>query len=426
MKLSDLTVTVPKKTDGDTAWFQHDRFGLFIHFGLYSLPARHEWVMSKERIPKEVYRKYFEHFNPDLLEPEKWARAAKRAGMKYFVVTTKHHEGFCLWDSAYTDYKATNTPYGKDVLDPIIAAFRKEGLRVGLYHSLMDWHHDDYTLDKHHPMRDDADYAAGDADRDLSRYTDYLHAQTEELLRRYPDTDILWFDFSPKPTDRFPGKSEPEWRGRELVRKVRALRPGIIINDRLGFDCDVKTPEQESVDTWPTVNGEPIVWEACHTFSGSWGYYRDEETWKSPEQLVKLLIDTVSCGGNLIMNVGPTGRGELDARAFAALEAIGNWMDRHSASIYGCTQAPEAFRCPRDCRLTYNPDTQRLYLHVYSWPCFGIRLEGELAAHVSYAQILSDASEVQTYRSGDGSLLLDLPVKKPLGAEVPVIELFLE
>ncbi|HEY0072914.1 MAG TPA: alpha-L-fucosidase, partial [Abditibacteriaceae bacterium] len=147
----------PAPTKGDTAWFVHDRFGMFIHWGLYALPARHEWVKNYERITDEDYQKYFHFFDPDLYDPQAWARAAREAGMKYFVITAKHHEGFCLWDSQFTDYKVTNTPYGKDLLTPLVEAMRSEGLRVGFYYSLIDWHHPDFTIDGVHPMRDHPD-----------------------------------------------------------------------------------------------------------------------------------------------------------------------------------------------------------------------------------------------------------------------------
>ena len=426
-KPEELTLLKAAPTIGDSSWFQHDRFGMFIHWGLYALPARHEWVRNRERISNEAYEKYFRHFDPDLYDPKLWADAAAYAGMKYFVITTKHHEGFCLWDSAYTDYKSTNTPYGKDILTPMVEAFRARGLRTGFYHSLLDWHHPDYTTDRIHPMRDNEEYIAGDAQRDLNRYVDYLHNQTEELLRRYDPVDIIWFDFSVSASDRFPGKGRNEWRSEELIAKIRAINPKILIDDRLQIDQDIKTPEQRMQNEWYRVNGVPVVWEGCHTFSGSWGYYRDEESWKSVDQLLKMLIDSVSLGGNLLLNVGPTGRGEFDERAYDRLRGIGDWMKRHSRSIYGCTQAPLEFECPRDCRFTYNPETKRLYLHVYSWPFGTIDLHGEVAAHVDYAQILSDASEVTyTYNEENQTLALKIPVKKPLNAQVPVIELFLK
>ncbi len=415
----------PKETPGETDWFVHDRFGLFIHWGLYALAARHEWVKSREQMTDDEYRKYFEHFNPDLYDPEQWAAAAAEAGMKYFVVTTKHHEGFCLWDTDQTDYKAPNTPAARDLLAPMVDAFRGQGLKVGFYHSLLDWHHPDYTADRHHPMRENEDYVAGDAERDLDAYVDYLHAQTRELLTRYGKIDIMWFDFSVGPSDRFPGKGKDVWRSEELIQMVRELQPGIMINDRLQVDQDVKTPEQFLPRQWVKVDGEPVIWEACHTFSGSWGYYRDEYTWKSVDQLVKMLIECVGKGGNLLLNVGPTGRGEFDARARERLSGMGRWMKRHGRSIYGCTQAPEEFTRPPDCRYTYDPEAERLYLHVFSWPFRHIHLDG-MAGRVEYAQLLNDASEIGMLegKGGKDALTLEVPVRKP-DVTVPVIELFL-
>jgi len=158
-------------------WFIQSRFGMFIHWGLYALAARHEWVKHNEKITNEQYEKYFKHFNPDLYDPKVWARAAKNAGMKYFVITSKHHEGFCLWDSKLTDYKATKTPYGKDLLKPMVEAFRNEGLRVGFYYSLIDWHHSEFPIDKVHPQRDDKAAREREKNRDMKKYAEYMHAQ---------------------------------------------------------------------------------------------------------------------------------------------------------------------------------------------------------------------------------------------------------
>lgn len=431
-----MNIPKPAATPGNSEWFVHDRFGLFIHWGLYALPARHEWVKKYEKIDSDTYEKYFKHFDPDLYEPDIWANAADNAGMKYFVVTTKHHEGFCLWDSRLTDYKATNTPAGKDLLKPMVKAFRERNMKVGFYHSLLDWHHPEYTTDSCHPMSENAEYIAMDKKRDLSKYTAYLHGQVNELLTEFGDVDILWFDFSVSPTEKFKGKGKEEWQSEKLIEMVRKLQPGILINDRLQIEQDLKTPEQYMPREWVKINGKPVIWEACHTFSGSWGYHRDEESWKSVDVLIQMLIDTVSKGGNLLLNVGPTGRGEFDERALDRLNGIGNWMRRHDRSIYGCTQAPEDFICPRDCRYTYNPEKNRLYLHIFNWPFKHIHLD-DMANRVEYAQFLNDASEVKminsishTSHGGDSTsglstLTLELPVKKP-NVTVPVVELFLK
>lgn len=427
----------PEPTIGDTSWFVHDRFGLFIHWGTYSLAARHEWVKHNEKIPNEVYyERYFKHFYPDLYDPNQWAKAAANAGMKYFVITTKHHEGFCLWDTKYTDYKATKTPYGRDLLRPMVKAFRAHGLRVGFYHSLIDWWHPHYVLDKYiGPYRDHPDREKMNKGRDQAKYAKYLHAQVRELLTKFGKIDILWLDFSyPKPDGS--GKGRQDWQSEKLYAMIRKLAPHIILNDRMDLDYgwDVKTPEQWQPRGWIRVNGKPVVWEACQTFSGSWGYHRDEASWKSVEQLIIMLIDTVSKGGNLLLNVGPTGRGEFDERALSRLAGIGEWMRRHSRSIYGCTQAPTEFKTPQDCRLTYNPETNRMYVHVLAWPFKELHLDG-FAGKVEYAQLLNDASEIpmkvrqENPHAQDGviqdTLTLMLPVQKP-NVTIPVIELFMK
>ena len=425
-----------KKTPGNTKWFTHDRFGMFIHWGLYSMPARHEWVRHNEQISNEVYdSKYFKRFDPDLYDPVQWAKAAKHAGMKYFVITTKHHEGFCLWDSKVTDYKATNTPAKRDLLKPMIEAFRAEGIRVGLYHSLIDWHHPQYIIDPHiGPYRAHADREKMNQGRNQAKYAEYLHKQVRELLTKFGDIDIMWFDFSYPKADGS-GKGKDDWQSEKLYKMIRKLQPDVILDDRLDlpYGWDIKTPEQYQPREWPKVDGQPVVWEACQTLSGSWGYHRDEASWRSVEELTHTLIDCVSKGGNLLLNVGPTSRGEIDDRANARLQGIGDWMKRHSRSLYGCTQAPAEFKCPQDCRLTYNPETKRLYVHVFAWPFKHLFLDGP-ADRVEYAQLLNDGSEVdmklgdwyqQQGLHSEKSMVFNLPAQKP-NVTVPVIELFLK
>ena len=183
-------------SEADLGWFLEARFGMFIHFGLYSLPARHEWVMSREEIAPDAYEQYLRHFDPDLYDPAEWARAAADAGMRYMVLTTKHHEGFCLWDSALTDYSVMATPYGKDLIRPFVEAARAAGLKVGFYHSLLDWHHPDFAVDDFHPLRRHDDVARLNAGKEGSRYREYLHGQVRELLSKYGKIDYLFFDFS--------------------------------------------------------------------------------------------------------------------------------------------------------------------------------------------------------------------------------------
>jgi len=419
------------------SWWVNDRFGMFIHWGLYALPARHEWVKRREKINNEEYEQYFEHFNPDLYNPKDWARQAKEAGMKYAVITTKHHEGFSLFDSDYTDYDAPNSPAGRDLIREFVDAFRAEGLKVGFYYSLIDWHHPDFTIDSRHPLQpaDEKEYKKLNQDRDMSKYREYMHNQVREILTNYGKIDIIWLDFS------YPGefgKGREDWGSLELIKMVRELQPQIIINDRMDLKdyedgWDFVTPEQFKVDKWPEVNGKRIPWETCQTFSGSWGYYRDEHTWKDNKQLLVLLIESVSKGGNLLLNVGPTGRGVIDYRAQDRLQSMGEWMNWNSRSIYRCTQAPEGFEVPDNTLLTYNPETNRLYVHLLDYPLQNFRMQG-YKNKIKYAQFLHDASEIKVaaprghwieQEVGEEDVNLLLPVNKP-PVEIPVIEIFLK
>ena len=432
-----------KKTLGDTAWFTHDRFGMFIHWGLYSMPARHEWVKHHECITEEKYDQYFKYFNPDLYDPKEWARQAKAAGMKYAVLTTKHHEGFCMFDSKYTDYKCTNTPAGRDLVREYVDAFRAEGLHVGFYYSLIDWHHPDFPIDRLHPRRFDADAMEKNKSRDMKKYAQYMRDQVTELLTNYGKIDILWFDFSydyePDKTGVLAlGKNAADWEAEKLIATARSLQPGIIIDNRTGIKQDLWTPEQYQPTQWvrDAETGELVTWEACQTFSGSWGYYRDETSWKSPEMLVQMLINTVSVGGNLLMNVGPTSRGCFDYRAEAALQAYADWMKYNSRSIYGCTMAePELLaHCPNGFKFTQSEDGKRLYIHLFTYPFQSLELPG-FEGKIDYAQFLHDGSEllckdgVELMADGGNfkttAPVIELPVVKP-NVIVPVIELFLK
>lgn len=350
-----------------------------------------------------------------------------------------------MFDSTYTDFKCTNAPAKRDLLKEYAEAFRAEGLKVGVYYSLIDWHHPDFPIDMMHPLRDDPNALRMNEGRDMRRYARYMRDQVTELLTNYGKIDILWLDFS-YPDSKIKtanpwmkGKGAEDWEAEELIALARKLQPGIIINNRSGIEQDLWTPEQYQVTARPVhpVTGENVCWEACHTFSGSWGYYRDEMTWKSPEMLLRLLINTVALGGNLLMNVGPTARGEFDARAQAALGVYEKWMHACGRSVYGCTMTePElASTCPPDCRYTESMDGKRLYIHLFAYPFEHLEING-LAGKVEYAQFLHDGSEVtmtegkvdhfsEGASSSDDLLVLNLPPVKP-DILVPVIELFLK
>jgi alpha-L-fucosidase len=423
-------------TDSKLDWFIHDRFGLFIHWGLYALGARHEWLMNRERITTADYERYATYFEPDLFDPADWARQAKRAGMTYVVLTTKHHEGFCLWDSKLTDYTVMNTSYGRDIVREYVDAIRAAGLKVGFYHSLLDWHHPDFLIDGLHPRRDDPDAQAQNEGRDLARYREYLHGQVRELLSGYGTIDYIFYDFSYENDDHhdvWGGKGRDAWGSEELMAITRELQPGILVNDRLAIPGDFVTPEQYQPSAPMEVDGVRVPWEACQTLNGSWGYYRDNHNDKPVDLLVRMLIDGVSKNGNLLLNVGPTGRGNFDPRAEHALEGIGEWMHLHARSVYGAGASD--FTPPVDVRYTQRGN--RLYAHLFAWPFEHLHLPG-LAGRVEYAQLLNDASElamqvidpsIRALNTGlggqpAGTLTLTLPIRRPEVA-VPVVELFL-
>ncbi|MCI2959453.1 alpha-L-fucosidase [Agromyces atrinae] len=416
-----------------TEWFSHDRFGMFVHFGPYSVAARHEWVKNYEELTDEQYAPYVEHFDPDLFDARRIARTAREAGARYVVLTTKHHDGFCLWATAQGDY-SSQTTIGRDLVREFADAVRAEGLRVGFYHSLLDWHHPDYTIDRHHPQRNAADVAELNATRTWSRYRDYLHAQVRELLTEYGDVDYLFFDFTePAVENGLPGKTPDEWGATELLALCRELQPDMIVNDRLGIPADLVTPEQYQPLRPLEQDGEPVLWEACQTVNGSWGYHRDNLDAKSPDLLVGMLVDSVAKGGNLLLNVGPTGRGEIAPTDEALFAAIGEWMRLHSGSIYGA--GPSTHTPPPQAVYTQRGD--RLFVHVLSWPFGHLHLPG-LAGRIRFARLLNDGSEILVReipadqeantmtQAGPppGTATLSLPVQRP-DVVIPVIELTL-
>ena len=434
-KPEEIEKLIPQETAAQyrerLSWWTHDRFGMFIHFGLYASAARHEWMKKLDKLDNAAYEKYFDNFNPDLFDAKEWARAAKRAGMKYCVLTTKHHEGFCLFDSKFTDYKITNTAFKRDLVREYVDAFRAEGLKVGFYYSLIDWHHPDFTLDQNHPLWGVVKAEEFDKGRDMARYRKYMLDQVGELLSNYGKIDIIWFDFS------YPGKNgkgRDDWNSAAIYSLAKKLQPGIIIDNRLDLNdvkggTDFTTPEQFNPSTWPKLNGEKYAWETCQTFSGSWGYSRDEMSWKSPKQVIYSLVAAVAHGGNLIMNVGPTARGTFDYRAQERLEDYAKWMRANGRAIYGCTEAPGKYAVPEGTLLTWNPETKRLYIHFLFYPAG--QLGVTFAKEIRYAQFLHDASEVKVKLANERGTFCDnesgfdghlfFPTVQP-PVEVPVIE----
>ena len=322
-----------------TEWFREARFGMFIHWGIYAIPARGEWVQSKERISTEEYRQFFETFDPVEYNPKQWAKIAKQAGMKYAVITAKHHDGFCLFDSKYTDYKATNTPARRDLIKEFVEAFRAEGIKIGFYYSLIDWHHPDFTRTTDHPRVGKPEWQ--NKDFNFDNYIDYMHKQVEELVTNYGKIDILWFDYS---FGEFRGE---KWGATKLMNIVRKHQPHIIIDNRLGGNMMAETPDMYAGDfggpeqiippaTVLDEVGRPVPWELCMTLNNSWGYNKNDFNYKSTDNIIYTLINCVSKNGNLLLNVGPDAKGNIPQTSIDVLEKVGEWMESNSEGIYGC------------------------------------------------------------------------------------------
>ncbi|MFD2328674.1 alpha-L-fucosidase [Cohnella sp. GCM10020058] len=393
-----------------TRWFLQDRFGMFIHWGLYAIPARGEWVRNVERTSVEDYQVYFEEFDPVDYDPRAWARAARQAGMKYAVLTAKHHDGFCLFDSKLTDYKSTNTKAGRDLVAEFLEAFRAEGLKVGLYYSLIDWHHEDFPAhgDLYHPMRDNEAYKRDPATFD--RYLDYMHGQVRELLTNYGKLDLMWFDFS---YDVMQGE---KWRASELIAMMRELQPHIVIDNRLeaggegggsiytkaplAYAGDFASPEQIIPPSGVTdEDGQPIPWEACVTLNNNWGYVASDNNYKSPTIVIRKLVECVSKNGNLLLNVGPDARGRIPKQSLDILAEVGDWMALNGDSIYGCGQA----ELPKPDWGRYTQKGNTLYAHVFEESVGAINLAG-LAGRIKRARLLADGSELPVSRPWNAAL----------------------
>ena len=377
-------------------WFRKARFGMFIHWGLYSIPGRGEWVRSDEQMPESEYLPYFDNFTAKDFDPVAWAKAAKQAGMEYVVMTAKHHDGFCLFDSALTDFKSTNTPFGKDAVKEFVEAVRAEGLKVGLYFSLIDWHHPDYPHygDKFHPMRNDP--AFENSHRDFGRYLDYMHGQIREICSNYGKLDLLWFDFA---YDNLRGEA---WRGSELATMVRSLQPDVLLDNRIevsgeGFgslhSCEPKpyhgdfvTPEKFIPPQGiRDIAGDPMVWEACITMNNNWGYCPTDRHFKPAPLLIKKLVECVSKGGNMILNVGPDGDGNIPPQSLEILSEIGRWMAVNGESIKHC--GPSGLEKPEFGRITRNGN--RLYFHIYENALGALPLLGVSKAEVASLRLLA-------------------------------------
>ena len=423
-------------------WWRDARFGMFVHWGLYSGLAGEwdgkavgnrggmEWIQQRVRAKTEDYaQQATPKFQPKTDFAKAWAKLAKQAGCKYLVFTTKHHDGFALHDSKVSEFDA-GTLLQRDLVREIVDACRAEGLRVGFYHSVIDWHHDQYAYGRSkqlpHPLKGKP-YPNGT--RTHSKYVDYLHSQVDELSSNYGPIDVIWWDYS-----ALDFQGEEAWRAFDLIAKVRKKHPDVIMNNRLfrrpeaGYESmamdgitgrldakygDFITPEQHVPDT-----GLPQVdWETCMTMNTTWGFNRHDQAWKSEEQLIHTLIDIASKGGNFLLNIGPTGDGTIPHESVERLEAMGRWMETNGESIYGSTIS--ALSRPAWGRVTHNAARGATYLHVFDWPKDGkltLKLEGVVASPFK-ATLLGTGKEIQSQRiAAEGtqkSVQLSLPATAP-------------
>ncbi len=362
-------------------WWHEARFGMFIHFGLYSVLGRHEWAMEEEGIPVAEYQELAKRFNPKPHAARAWAKLAKQAGMKYMVMTSKHHEGFCNFETKLTNYCAPKQAAGRDLLAEFYEAARGEGMRVGFYYSLMDWHHPD-----------GARCAQDEAAR--RRFVDYTHGLVRELCTNYGKLDILWYDVA------WPLSPEG-WESVKMNKMVRQLQPDILINNRAEIPEDFTTPEQHI-----TVHSEP--WEACMTMNDSWGYHRADDDWKTPKTIVRNLVTCAQGYGNYLLNIGPKPDGSVPQESIDVLTKTGRWMDHHADLIH------QAERCDvkssEFAKFTRKGNT--LYVHVYFWPGETVSIGG-LKNKVLSAKLYPSGTAVKFRQDDFRTQFLSLPQAAP-------------
>ena len=385
-----------------TEWFRDARFGMFIHWGLYAIPARGEWVRSVERIPPEGYRQYYEEFNPSQYDPKQWAKLCKKAGMKYAVLTSKHHDGYCLFDTATTEYKSTAGNCRRDLVREFLDAFREAGIKVGLYYSIIDWSHPDYPHygDQQHPMRDNADFKG--KSHNFDAYLDYMHEQVRELCSNYGKLDIFWFDFS------YGKMSGEAWRATELINMVRSYQPDVLFDNRLevsgegfgslmtdnptAYSGDFVSPEQIIPPNGiVSESGKPVCWEACITMNNNWGYAEFDKEFKSSDTCIRKLVECVSKNGNMLLNVGPDAKGNIPEESINILEDIGDWMGKNSESIYGCGGAGlENIHGVR-----YTAKGKHIYVHVLEQAIGPVAIKGIDPKSIKSVRMLSSGAELK-------------------------------
>jgi alpha-L-fucosidase len=417
-----------EQKDARMAWWRDARFGMFIHWGVYAVPAGTwkghqvkgigEWIMNRGKIPVAEYKEFAKQFNPVKYDPDAWVKLAKEAGMKYIVITSKHHDGFALFDSKVTDWDVVDaTPYGKDLLKPLAEACKKHGLKLGFYYSqAQDWNHPGGAASRKPAKEgwDNPDAEKIDAytaehnghwdpaqEGDMDEYIKNIAApQVREILTNYGDIAVLWWD---TPTGMNKQRAD-------ILQPLITLQPGIITNNRLGggYPGDTETPEQHI----PATGFKDRDWETCMTMNGTWGFKSYDDNWKSTEVLLKNLVDIASKGGNYLLNVGPTAEGEIPQTSIERLKEIGKWMADNGEAIYGTSASPFA-------KLTWGRCTQKttegktvLYLHVFDWPKDGKLLVPGLKSKISGAKLLAGDGKV-TAEPGEGGVIVTVPAQAP-------------
>lgn len=373
-------------------WWREAKFGMFIHWGLYSLLGRGEWTMLSERIPPDEYAKLADQFRPERYNPEEWVKLAKEAGMKYMVLTTRHHDGFSLFDSKVSDFTSVKTAAKRDLIAEYVSACRKLNMKIGFYYSLIDWR---WPVVYEGPEKNPAEW---------KKLVNYIHKQVEELCTQYGKIDILWYDgcFYVNNHKIYPTKPE-HWDAKHLNKMVRELQPEIIINNRSGQSEDFDTPEQKI---------EPAkdrLWEACMTTTNHWwGYHKGDFNYKPTWQLIQSLVDIVSKGGNLLLNIGPKANGEFPGKAISRLKGVGLWMNSYAESIYGTSPAPPGIS-DNFGRLTTKSD--KLYLHVFGWPGREMQLLG-IKKRIKTIYLLPGRKPLN-FRQKEKTFVTGLPMTSP-------------
>ncbi|OHB67946.1 MAG: hypothetical protein A2Y76_01110 [Planctomycetes bacterium RBG_13_60_9] len=392
--------------DNRTEWFRQDKFGMFIHWGIYSVPAGEwtdrkdhaEWIMLTGNIPSAEYEKFAPQFNPVKFNAQEWVQLAQDAGMKYLVITSKHHDGFCMYDSKLTDYDIMQaTPFGRDPMKELASACSLAGLKFCFYYSVVDWHHPQF------PAKYSQRGFHGDPNpnADLDKYVAYMKDQVRELLSGYGPIGILWFDGG----GSFRGQPMAELvHAQEIIDMIHQVQPRCLVNNRLGLPADYGTPEQR-------IPGQASkdLFEVCMTLNRHWGYNKNDQDWKSPETIIRNLADIAGKGGNYLLNVGPTAEGTIPEGSVRTLREVGKWMKVNGESIYGTTASPFA-KTPWG-RCTAKPG--KLYLHVFDWPADGRLSVPGLRNKVARAYLLADSDHPCTATQSDAQVTIAMPQEAP-------------